>query len=325
MANPVPTMANPGDALLNLILAGKAIGGTTGTRTTSSGVSQEGLNRIIQTAMQGQGGLAGILSQPAIAGGYNSSARSLLANDLMARISAEAAAKTSKQTVATKEGGVAAGDLLKAALMKTGTNVAGNVLNKLITGGTAAASGAAAAKTVEAANAGAPWLKNVGGVDFSTYGNYGTSALPATGSNSAALTNTLDDWLATSGSGTTDMAATQFNFGPGVTAAISNAADGEWGGNDLGSTVGATLGSYFGPIGTMAGSWLGGAVGDSALNGIENYLANSGVGLFTGDASIRDVIESGFGLKDIFQTDYNVVRDAGNAIGGLFSQISDWF
>lgn len=323
MANPVPTMANPGDALLNLILAGKAIGGTTGTRTTSSGVSQEGLNRIIQTALQGQGGLAGILSQPAIAGGYNSSARSLLANDLMARISAEAAAKTSKQTVTTKEGGVAAGDLLKAALMKTGTNVAGNVLNKLITGGAAAASGAAAAKTVEAANAGAPWLKNVGGVDFSTYGNYGTSAVSTSGT-SANLSNTLDDWLSSGGMGS-ELAATSFNWGPGITAAIGNAADGEWGGNDLGSTVGATLGSYFGPLGTMAGSWLGGAVGDSALNGTESYLANSGGGLFTGDASIRDVIESGFGLRDIFQTDYNVVRDAGDAIGGLFSQISDWF
>lgn len=115
------------------------------------------------------------------------------------------------------------------------------------------------------------------------------------------------------------------NAGAGYTAAITNALDGEWGGNDTGSTVGSVLGSYFGPIGTAVGSWLGGAVGESALDGTESYLANSGAGLLTGDADLSDVIESGFGLTDIFETDYNVVTDAVDAVGGALSTVGGWF
>jgi len=111
----------------------------------------------------------------------------------------------------------------------------------------------------------------------------------------------------------------------GYTAAITNALDGEWGGNDTGSTVGSVLGSYFGPIGTAVGGWLGSAVGESALDGTESYLANSGAGLLTGDADLSDVIESGFGLADIFETDYNVVTDAVDAVGGALSTVGGWF
>jgi len=107
-------------------------------------------------------------------------------------------------------------------------------------------------------------------------------------------------------------------IGAGAFTALVNAADGEWGGNDLGSTVGATLGSYFGPIGSSLGSWLGGAVGESGLDGTEKYLANSGGGLITGDASLKDVVGSGFGVGDIWNTDTAVVSDAFNAVGDLF-------
>mgnify|MGYP001022209441 CR=1 FL=1 len=107
-------------------------------------------------------------------------------------------------------------------------------------------------------------------------------------------------------------------IGAGASTALVNAADGEWGGNDLGSTVGATLGSYFGPIGSSLGSWLGGAVGESGLDGTEKYLANSGGGLITGDASLKDVVGSGFGVGDIWNTDTAVVSDAFNAVGDLF-------
>lgn len=107
----------------------------------------------------------------------------------------------------------------------------------------------------------------------------------------------------------------------GYTAAVANALDGEWGGNDTGNTVGSVLGSYFGPIGTAVGGWLGSAVGESALDGTEEYLANSGAGLLTGDAEWSDVIESGFGLETVFETDYNVVSDAFDAVGGLLDDI----
>lgn len=107
-------------------------------------------------------------------------------------------------------------------------------------------------------------------------------------------------------------------IGAGASTALVNAADGEWGGNDLGSTVGATLGSYFGPIGSSLGSWLGGAVGESGLDGTETYLANSGGGLITGDASLKDAVGSGFGVGDIWNTDTAVVSSAFNAVGDLF-------
>ena len=107
-------------------------------------------------------------------------------------------------------------------------------------------------------------------------------------------------------------------IGAGASTALVNAADGEWGGNDLGSTVGATFGSYFGPIGSSLGSWLGGAVGESGLDGTEKYLANSGGGLITGDASLKDVVGSGFGVGDIWNTDTAVVSNAFNAVGDLF-------
>lgn len=317
--SPVPTMGSPGDYFLNLVNTAKAIGGSAGSRTTSTNVSAEGINRIIQSALQGQSGLAGILSAPAIAGGYNSSARSLLANDLLARISAEAAAKTSSVTERTTTGGVNTSDIFKSLAIKEGSNMAASALKKAI----ASASSGSAMKVMT--------------------GFYNPNA----SLSSAPLENTLSDWMATSGSGSTDLGISgsvtgydgisaaagstsasfldSFNPYAGVATAAFNLADGEWGGNDLGATIGATAGSYFGPIGSAVGGWLGGAVGDSALNGTESYLANSGGGLLTGDADLGDVINSGGGTRDILQTDYNVVKDGLNAVGGALSTVGGWF
>lgn len=314
MTNPVPTMADPGDYFLNLLATAKGIGGSTGSRTSGTSVSAEGISRLIQTAMQGQGGMAGILAAPAIAGGYNSSTRSLLANDLMARISAEAAAKTSRATETTKQGGVATGDIFKSLALREGSKLVSKGLQSAVAG--LSTSGAR--------------VKDMAG--FYDGSGFGTQAQSAFGG-----TTTSADWLSSSPdisgsitgydgltSSSSDLglgmssSASGFNPYAGVGTAVFNAADGEWGGNDLGSTVGSTLGSYFGPIGSAVGGWIGNAVGDAALNGTESYMANSGAGLFTGDATIEDVVNSGFGLRDIFTTDRNAVFDLGSALGDLF-------
>ena len=289
MANPVPTMADPGDYLLNLINATKGLSGSTGSRSSGTTVSADGISRILQTALQGQGGLAGILAAPAIAGGYNSSTRSLLANDLMARISAEAAAKTSRATETTKQGGTSGNDIFKTLLLKEGLNLG----KSLLKGGAGAASGAVAAKGIGAANAGAPWLKDVGGVDFDSYGNFGTNG-------NTSLSNTLDDWLASSsggGGGNFFSPSNASSFSPGYVTAAANAMDGEWGWSDTTATAGSVIGSIFGPWGSAAGASIGGAVGEPVGDSVESGSALLNMNLL------------GFG---------DVIGNVGNFFGDLF-------
>lgn len=308
--SPVAALSGGGDYLSQLIALSQGISGTNGSKTSKTTVSPDGLNRIIQSALQGQGGLAGIFSAPAISGGYNSNTKSMMANDLLSRISAEAAAKTVGVTETSRQGGVGASGVLKALALKEGSKLGANALKSLINGGSGAVG------------------KNMAGF-FDT-----SSVFPST----EAGTNTLSDWLASSGSsggelglsgsitgmeglGSSAGAGASFIDGvnpyAGAASALLNAADGEWGGNDTFSTIGATVGSYFGPIGSAVGSWIGNTVGENAMDGTESYLANSGGGLFTGDASVKDVIGSGFGLGDIFDTDKNAVTDVWNGIKSL--------
>ena len=311
--SPVAPLSGGGDYLSQLIALSQGISGTNGSKTSKTTVSPDGLNRIIQSALQGQGGLAGIFSAPAISGGYNSGTKSMMANDLLSRISAEAAAKTVGVTETSRQGGVGASGVLKALALKEGSKLGANALKSLINGGSGAVG------------------KNMAGF-------FDASAVfPST----EAGTNTLSDWLASSGSSGGDLglsgsitgmeglgssagAGASFidsvNPYAGAATALFNAADGEWGGNDTFSTVGATIGSYFGPVGAAVGSWVGNTVGENAMDGTESYLANSGGGLFTGDASAKDVVGSGFGLGDIFDTDKNAVKDVWNGVSKIFSE-----
>lgn len=309
--SPVAPLSGGGDYLSQLIALSQGISGSGGSKTSKTTVSPDGVNRIIQSALQGQGGLASIFSAPAISGGYNSNTKSMMANDLLSRISAEAAAKTVGVTETSRQGGVGASGVLKALALKEGSKLGANALKSLINGGS-------------------------GSVGKNMAGFFDTSAVfPST----EAGTNTLSDWLASSGSSGGDLglsgsitgmeglgagAGASFVDGvnpyAGVATALFNAADGEWGGNDTFSTIGAIVGSYFGPVGSAVGSWVGNTVGENAMDGTESYLANSGGGLLTGDASVKDVVGSGFGLGDIFDTDRNAVNDVWNGIKSLF----DW-
>jgi hypothetical protein len=78
---------------------------TTGS-TEQTDISQEGIDAIIRSMMEGDAGLAKILSGQAGAGIYNSSTSTLLANDLASRTAGTAALasapKTTTQTQTTK-------------------------------------------------------------------------------------------------------------------------------------------------------------------------------------------------------------------------------
>lgn len=58
------------------------------------------------------------------------------------------------------------------------------------------------------------------------------------------------------------VSASQLGGWSGPLAALTNAADGQWGWKDTGSTAGAAIGSIFGPLGSAAGSAIGGAIGE---------------------------------------------------------------
>lgn len=88
------------DAILKLITTFSGSPKQTQTTTESSNVSAEGLQAILKQALEGNQGLAHIASGQANSGLYNSSTNQLLTNDLLSRLTAQAAAnsKTSTQT-----------------------------------------------------------------------------------------------------------------------------------------------------------------------------------------------------------------------------------
>lgn len=88
------------DAILKLITTFSGSPKQTQTTTESSKVSAEGLQAILKQALEGNSGLAHIASGQANSGLYNSSTNQLLQNDLLSRLTAQAAAnsKTSTQT-----------------------------------------------------------------------------------------------------------------------------------------------------------------------------------------------------------------------------------
>lgn len=209
---------------------------------------------------------------------------------------------------AAKVGGAAllASSLLKGDVGKTLTDAGKFAFKKIID--MAGSSGNAAGASVT----GLPdnWFDDWSSGTVST--DDITAALGAQEADQAAMEQAVSDVF-----GSSSAVSNWLNSGnayAGYGAAVANALDGEWGGNDTGSTVGATLGSYFGPIGSWAGSLVGGVVGESAIDGTGDMVANSGLGLLTGDTSLGDIISTGGGSTDILQTDFNAVNDAVNWI-----------
>ena len=95
------------------MLAGKSTTESGGTTTTTEGISGEGMNEMLKSALANTNGLAAISSGQRTAGGYGSSVNTMLTNDLLTRTASQIAQqnKTTTKTTAPKttiEGGITA-------------------------------------------------------------------------------------------------------------------------------------------------------------------------------------------------------------------------
>lgn len=268
--SPVAPIAGSGDGLTQLI---NLIGGVTGTKnssTSKTNVSAEGINRLIQSALQGQSGLAGVFAAPAVSGGYNSSTKSLLANDLLSRIAAEAQAKTVGTTTTENKGGVGMSGLVKGLALREGVKAGSSALKSLVAGGSAVGAkeltgfmtdsfGSAAQSQFGGLTGASDWLGSASGDALGLSGSI--TGMEGLGQTAAAGTSVVNGMLSDA-------------FVPG-TSAVLNLLDGEWGKDDLGSVIGTTVGSFFGgPAGGAVGNFVGSALGEPVLQPIEQNVGN---------------------------------------------------
>lgn len=96
-------------------------GGTT-TKTENSGISQDSMNAMLKSALEGTNGLAAVSGGQRAAGGYGSATNQLLTNDLLTRSAAAVAASAQNKTTTTTStpqktvvGGASAGGVAKTA------------------------------------------------------------------------------------------------------------------------------------------------------------------------------------------------------------------
>ena len=95
------------------MLAGESTTTSGGTTTTTEGISGEGMNEMLKSALANTNGLAAISSGQRTAGGYGSSVNTMLTNDLLTRTASQIAQqnKTTTKTTApvtTTKGGITA-------------------------------------------------------------------------------------------------------------------------------------------------------------------------------------------------------------------------
>ena len=94
-------------------------------QTTTSGTSTEGVNALLQNILSGTQGLSAVSSGAKTAGGYNSSAQTLLTNDFLTSAAAKAA---TSQTTTTKKAPIGGKDILTAAALFGGKSLLGPTL-----------------------------------------------------------------------------------------------------------------------------------------------------------------------------------------------------
>lgn len=124
------------------LINGKTTSTSGSTKTESSGISQEGMNAMLQSALAGTNGLAAISSGQRAAGGYGSSVNQLLTNDLLTRTASQIAQNnTTKTTVTSPQtqtvGGVSVSGAAKTAgflqaLQMLGETGVGKKLGKVL-------------------------------------------------------------------------------------------------------------------------------------------------------------------------------------------------
>lgn len=153
------------------------INGTQTSQTTSSNISSEGMQALMNQLMAGTQGLSAISGATKASGGYNSTAQSLLTNDLITRASGQLAAQQAGTTTTTKTpakvtgsnllglagtlgGNALLGPTIKGLAKKTGVNTWGDdIANALGLGSNTVA--ASMPSAVSAASAGSNYASLV--------------------------------------------------------------------------------------------------------------------------------------------------------------------
>jgi len=95
------------------------ISGKTQSQTTSSNVSKQGMDALMQQILSGPQGLASIANGQRSAGLYNSSTNQLLTNDFVTRSAGELAARQAGTTTVTKTPATLSSKLQTALLLKS--------------------------------------------------------------------------------------------------------------------------------------------------------------------------------------------------------------
>jgi len=247
--------------------------GKSGSETSSTNISPEGIQALVKQALESNQGLAAIASGQKNAGLYNSSTRQLQVNDLLARISGEAAARSSTTTKKSKQDpSLGLPDLLNIyALGKAGNMDLGSLASTGADKGMGALTairdylGLAPGVALDTAGAGTGATMGAQAIEKAAGFAPETVATPAVAETSGTL-------AAAPGA---SLGAADFLAGAGYLASAVNAkrkldkfGESDDTGGQLGTLLATVGGGVFGgPLGAIAGSQFGGTIGSSASRG----------------------------------------------------------
>lgn len=290
--------------------------GTSSSSTTSSNISKTGMDYLMQQVLSGSNGIASISGGTRAAGGYNSTAQSLLTNDLITRAAGNLASQQAGTTTTNKTSAKVGGSSLLTVAASMGAN---KLLSPTIKGlskklgiddigdsiANAFGVGSLQASGVDAATS-AAWSSNAAGLGGDTL-----SALTSLASStpdallaSSAVANTADaisvgeaGWGADLG--TDALTATSATSAASAASTVAGVGEAGWG-LDLGTDLLADTAAdatvdlaadaaldfaipYAGPI-LLANQLLGNPLGD-VFNGVGGAIEDAvgGIGDFFGD------------------------------------------
>jgi hypothetical protein len=290
---PDNSLGNLGSILGSIPGLSEAINGQTSTSSTS--ISNQGLNYLLQQILSGTGGLATVAGGQNTAGLYNSTVQQQSVNDLLTRSAGEVASKTATtttqkqptinlgQTLLQGGAGLVGSKLLTSALNSDGAVALGNsVLGALGLGGTTAAGSDAAASSLLAATTGTPFT-----VAGSVAPAVANASLGATGAGVAGSVGAADLGAAGAGSLGSALGAT----GAGALGA------GLAGGLGLGGAVGAATAGGLAAGGAALGG-LGGAIAGDVAASTAGIAAGAGIGAGAGAAGAAGGVAAAGGIGD---------------------------
>lgn len=275
-----PNMAP--DATANLILSQlMGTGKNTQTQTTSSNISGDSLNAMLQKILESTQGLAQVSSGQKAAGMYNSTVNTQMVNDLMTRASGEVLSQNRSQTTTTKnKQGSPLQSILTLGALQYGKKGVGKLLDLSGLSGT----GSQAFDFVTGASSVSPTATFQAGFSSDPIGALAasqgwTTAEPAASAvadsvSASALADLPTATIAADGTGAIigggEVSAAGYDAltsgAAGDSAALWEGADAMAGATEVGGaaeTAGAAAGAGEGT--TVAGSTLGSMAGTAAL------------------------------------------------------------